>query len=183
MEIKEHRLAILSAAFWIGSLLFMNFDFTSMYAITATRVNIVTVRLDQSDPFAFALSATSTSTTLSGSGTGTVMRNNLCSGCFPPVTFTYSIDSLSISQTINGVNGKVGNTAHLTATVTESTNTNKVPIGSKFFITGNDPCCAFDPSSHEGKILASGPLAIVSFQGPLGGVYEAGVVRIVSINN
>jgi len=62
------------------------------------------------------------------------------------ISFKYSITSLSILKTVNSVNGKVGDTDYLTVTVTHSIDTDKVPIGWIFSITGNDQCCGTDPS-------------------------------------
>jgi hypothetical protein len=133
-----------------------------------------------SDPsFVFNLNASSSPTGIvSGSGIG-VMNGHIFNGSngYVSVSFKYSISSLSISKTTNLVNGKVGNTAYITVTVTHSTDTDKVPIGSTFSIIGNDPCCGTDPSI----VGSNSKMVIVSFQGPLGGVYSsAGEVNIIS---
>jgi hypothetical protein len=167
-----HKLALsLGAVFVVPILLILNTILPYVYAETSTMV----VMGAHSNPlFAFDLRALSSPTGVSGSGNG-IVTGQSSTGIYPQLTFTYSINTMSISPTTNGVNGKPGTTVYLTATVTSSTDTNKVPIGSTFYITGNDPCCAIDPSLAR----SNSNLVIVSFQGPLGGVYTLGAVNII----
>jgi hypothetical protein len=129
--------------------------------------------------YVFNVNASSSSSgVISGSGIA-IMSGHTFNGSngYVSLSFKYSVSSLSILKTINSVNGKAGDTAYLTVTVDKSTDTDRVPIGSVFSITGNDPCCAPDPSIFK----ANSNLVMVSFQGPLGGVYySAGQVNIRS---
>jgi hypothetical protein len=141
---------------------------------TAAKVSMTS----HSDPsFVFNLNASSSPTGVVSGSSIAAMNGHVSneSNGYVSISFKYSITSLSISKTVNSVNGKVGDTAYLTVTVTHSTDTDKVPIGSIFSITGNDPCCGTDPSLAR----SNSNLVIVSFQGPLGGVYySAGKVNI-----
>jgi hypothetical protein len=135
----------------------------------------VTISSHSNPVFVFNLRASSSPTGVSGNGIG-IVNGHAFKGIYEytSLSFRYSITSLAISKTTNSVSGKVGDTVYLTATVTRSTDTDKVPIGSTFYITANDPCCATDPSLAR----SNRDLVIVSFQGPLGGVYTAGEVHL-----
>jgi hypothetical protein len=141
----------------------------------AQATTTVTIASHSNPVFVFGLRASSSPTGVSGSGIG-IVNGHAFNGIYgyTSLSFRYSITTLAISETTNSVSGKVGDTVYLTATVTQSTDTNKVPIGSTFFIAGNDPCCAIDPSLAR----SNSDLVIVSFQGPLGGAYSAGIVDI-----
>src|SRR5690349_12894730 len=121
----------------------IQFLLSHMHKHTPAKVSMTS----HSDPsFVFNLNASSSPTgVVSGSGIA-AMNGHVSneSNEYVSMSFKYSITSLSISKTVNSVNGKVGDTAYLTVTVTHSTYTDKVPIGSIFSITGNDPCCGTD---------------------------------------
>ena len=145
------------------------------YAAYSKATTGMTISCHSNPVFVFSLRTSSSPAGVSDNGIGMV-NGHAIKGIYGYISlsFRYSITRLAISETTNSLSGKVGDTAYHAATANQSTDTDKVPIGSTFHIIGNDPCCASDPSLAR----SNRNLVIVSFHGPLGGVYNAGEVNI-----